>query len=91
MEELKLIRRIHEALRRTGIKDDEISINPMNSDDKDSTFVLRKNGDKWLAYYSERGLMKRVGRFDHLVDAAEHLFGIANGRYDFISITRDIS
>jgi len=90
-EELTIMGRIHEALRRIGIKDDEISINPTSSDDRDSTFVLRKVGNQWLAYYSERGKMKRVGRFDYIVDAADYLFTIAYGRYSFITITRDLS
>jgi len=89
-EDLKMLQRIHEALRRIGISDDEIQINPNAENDRDSTFVLRRSGEQWVSYYTERGKMRRLGKFDHLVDAAEHLFGIASGRYDFISITRDM-
>ncbi len=63
---------LQETLRRERIKDSTYSLEAKNFD-PDEALCLRKEGNEWFVYYSERGLQTGKTSFQSDADACSYM------------------
>jgi hypothetical protein len=58
------------TLQREGIRADAYTLDGRHANE---TYVLHREGDSWILYYSERGLRTGLRSFELEADACTHL------------------